>query len=351
MREPEDRKPIGGDSRSRVRRQHFVPRLLLKGFAHRVKGGNYYTFEFRKGAKPHEVNIINVGVARDFYGRTHDSDIEETLSLREAEYASVVQKLRDGRIDPDQKPLVDDLVTNLIIRTKNVRDGFTEMGSQMFDSFERVIADAQNRAKVERKIIEGVLEDPQIKSFLALLPRALRQGIFLQALSVVAPNPVSTFQKLLQLARPHVDFKQAARGAQLRALALDGALLERRESLKPLLWSIFRLPEGAFVLGDLGPVARFSGCPDLQSPIRSGRTPEAIFLPIAKQCLLVGRPDGVAETVDVETVNTASVELSRDLFVSSTNTERELNYLKRLGRQATFLEDSKIHESMREIFE
>jgi len=342
---------MGRESSSRPRRQHFVPRLLLKGFAHRVKRDKYYAFEFRKGGMPHEVNIINVGVARDFYGRIHESGVEERLSLREAEYAPLVEKLRDGWIDPAQKPLIDDFVTNLIVRTKNVRDGFIEMGIGVFDSFERVIAEQKDRDRLDQKIIEELLKHPQLRPLLALFPEARRREILLQILSRAGLDSISIFQKLLQLARPHIDIKGAARSAQLKALRIDGALLKRRESLRPILWSVFEPPEGTFVLGDLGPVARFSECPDLQSPMRFGTTPEAIFLPIANQRLLVGRTDGVAEMVDVDTVNIASVELSRDLFVSSASTERELNYLERLGKRSTFLDDSEIDAGLRQAFD
>ena len=335
----------------RPRRQHFVPRLLLKGFAHRVKGKGYYVFEFRRGSEPHEVNIINVGVARDFYGRPEENDLERKLSLKEAEYATLVHNLRDGRVGPEQKPLIDDFVTHLIVRTKNLRDGFIELALGMFDAFERVISTQEDRGRLEQKIIRDLFEDPQLKPLLALFPAARRRELLLQVLSRAGLAPVPTFQKLLQLARPNLDVKSAARSAQLRALGMEDALLKRRESLAPLVWSIFESTGGSFVLGDVGPVARFSESPELQSPLKFGTTPEAIFLPLSKQHLLIGQSDRVTGGVNVETVNIASAELSRDLFVAGSRTDRELEYRKRLGRRAAFLDEAEMDEGLRQAFE
>jgi hypothetical protein len=53
---------------------------------------------------------------------------------------------------------------------------------------------------------------------------------------------------------------------------------------------------------------------------------EAILLPIGNQHLLVGALTPTIPTIDPEQVNVASVQLSRDFFVASRNTEREQRY-------------------------
>jgi hypothetical protein len=57
-------------------------------------------------------------------------------------------------------------------------------------------------------------------------------------------------------------------------------------------------------------------------------------LPIGNQHLLVGALTPTIPTIDPEQVNVASVELSRDFFVASRNTEREQRYQAGLGVRA-----------------
>jgi hypothetical protein len=340
-----------GDPRRQPRRQHFVPRLLLKGFAHRVKGEQYYVFEFPSGSEPREVNITNVGVARDFYGHPEESKVEQELSRKEAKYASLIHRLREGRTDPEQKPLIDDFVTHLIVRTKNIRDGFIEMGVGILDSLERALADQQERGNFERRMFEELLEHPDLKPLLALVPKAQRRMFLRQVLANAGLELVSACQKLLQLARPYMNVEEAAKSAQLRALRMEDALAERREKLKPLVWSIVNASEGAFVLGDLGPVARFAESSELEPPVKFGTSLEILFLPLSGQRILVGQLEGILQSVDPDTVNIASVELSRHLFVSSECTQRELSYHKRLGRRAAFLNPAEMNEGLRGVFD
>lgn len=343
--------PMISQPRKRTQRQHFVPRLLLKGFAHRARGGEHYVYEFRRGCSPHEVNVDNVGVEKDFYERGGGDNIEQKLSRKESQYASLVHNLRRGRIDPEQKHLIDDFITHLVVRTKNVRDGLSDLATGALDSFERVFTDKQHRVKLEQKIIEEMLENDRLKPILGRLPRGQQRALLSKALSAPGVDPALMIRKFLQFAGPNLNVEEAARDAQIRALGSDDALARRKEALAPIVWSIVTWPQGTLVLGDLGPVARFVESPTLQPPIKFTTTPEAIFLPVSSQHLLVGQRDTTSEEVDVETVNTGSVELSRDLFVASTNTERELNYLRHLGCRSALLNNAEMDDLSRKTLE
>ena len=66
-----------------TRRQHFIPRLFLKGFAERVSQ-EFIAYEFRHGKTPQRKNIRQIGFANKFYG---DAGLEEKLAIRESDYA------------------------------------------------------------------------------------------------------------------------------------------------------------------------------------------------------------------------------------------------------------------------
>jgi Protein of unknown function (DUF4238) len=58
-------------------RQHFLPRFLLKGFASRQSRQQFYTWVFQKGKEAFETNILNVGLAKNFYTHGVEVDAEQ----------------------------------------------------------------------------------------------------------------------------------------------------------------------------------------------------------------------------------------------------------------------------------
>jgi uncharacterized protein DUF4238 len=57
---------------------HFVPQLVLKGFAFRSEGKEFYIHVFRKGGTSFQANTKNVAAQRNFYG---DEKIESSLFM------------------------------------------------------------------------------------------------------------------------------------------------------------------------------------------------------------------------------------------------------------------------------
>lgn len=109
-----------------ARRQHFIPRLLLKGFAERVSQ-EFYTYEFRRKTKPQKKNIRKIGFANKFYG---DAGLEEQLADRESNYAVLLDNVRRDNIDESNNQLINELISNLFVRTHNLRQGLEERFSR-----------------------------------------------------------------------------------------------------------------------------------------------------------------------------------------------------------------------------
>lgn len=137
----------------RPRRQHFIPRLLLRGFASRIDGDTVFVYQFRAGATPREVSIVDVGVAQDFYG---SGDLEDKLRAQESLFGPLVRRLAEGEIGPSDRDLIDQLVTNLIVRTRNARDGLGELMDAMASAFERVFEDEARGSQFERLVRQAL---------------------------------------------------------------------------------------------------------------------------------------------------------------------------------------------------
>lgn len=71
------------------KRQHDLPRLLLKGFSSKSEGEKHLTWVYRKSSNPFETNIIDVGVSKKFYSEENDTSADDTITYLETEFATV----------------------------------------------------------------------------------------------------------------------------------------------------------------------------------------------------------------------------------------------------------------------
>jgi hypothetical protein len=79
-----------------TRKQHFLTRFLMAGFACRKKRREIYTHVFRAGQPPFEDNIRNIGGERDFYANPKNRPTEAILERRDTRHAQVINKIRQN---------------------------------------------------------------------------------------------------------------------------------------------------------------------------------------------------------------------------------------------------------------
>jgi len=329
-----------------AKRHHFIPRLLLKGFSSRVDGDKHFVYQYRRGEPPQELSVADVGVERYFHGRT--GDIEERLQAKEAGYGTLVRRLRKGCLDQADVDRAVDFVVNMISRTRNVRDGLSDMGTAALQRMDAEVHDPKNAAAIRTQVAEGLRQE--IEKRFGFLPREQVEPLVRFAMTSLPADPVELFQVSIREFRRNVDVEALVRDAQLRVLEDDSALDLRRTELRQLRWSLNEQPLHTFVLGDMGPVAKHRGLPELQNPMRPGRI-EAIYLPVSSRRLLVGQCEKQGEALDIEGLNLASVELSQHLFVATRHNEREEGYQRSLGRRARLFRQSELDQGFEHILE
>ena len=333
-----------GQQKPASQRQHFLPRLLLKGFAHRKSGKEYYVYEFRRGQGIHEVNIKNVAVSGSFYGDSEKIKTEQVLSVKESEYAPVLENLRKGQIDPAHKLLIDEFITHLFVRSKYIRDALTQMGQGAFDSIEKY-AQPKIPPGFRKLVREKILASDDFRA----LPRHQRRLMGPKLDRIIDSFFLTGIPtKAFQFLRGKIDIQELVKRSQSEVLGKLNDPPQWKEKLEPLAWSVREYSSGIFVLGDLGPIARFMDSDDFQAPIKGGTSLDGIFLPISSQHLLVGQRKGKTGEIDPDVINIASVELSRDFFVSSGNTDRERRYLLNLGKRSSLLDEKEMQRLAQE---
>jgi len=316
-----------------TRRQHFLPRFLLKGFASRSRRDSHFIHVFQKSRAPHETNTINVAVVGDFYGRGADSSVENGLREREREHAAVLDRIRmEGLID-ENRIVLGEFVRQLLVRTRHMRDLTVDVVATL------------------SVMMAGLLRTPQAQEHLKqeISERALRDETFWAKVRTLGLNFTEQQMKYLvdwamtQIDVPSIAHQHAEALAMMDILGavtagqiggLRRAIAERPVLPDDVVWSLIKTEPHFLILGDLAVIGRTAD--GYSHPMQPDAGLQAILLPIGHQHLLVGALTSMQRTLNPEEVNLASVELSRDFFLSSRNSERERQYQARLGARAQF---------------
>ena len=82
-------------------------------------------------------------------------------------------------VSPDDKPLIDEFVIHLGLRTRNLRDGFVAVGNTMMDAFEhRFSGSAEADKRLEDLLMQELrkqMTSPPLHDLLMVLPVELRK--------------------------------------------------------------------------------------------------------------------------------------------------------------------------------
>jgi Protein of unknown function (DUF4238) len=62
------------------RRQHTIPRFLLKGFASKTAGKEVFLWLYRQDTDAIETNIKNVSAEKDFYGKAGELSVDDQIT-------------------------------------------------------------------------------------------------------------------------------------------------------------------------------------------------------------------------------------------------------------------------------
>ena len=318
-------------------RQHFIPRFLQKGFASKVQKQEYYTWVFTKGENPYEANLRNIGLENAFYGKPEESNIDDILTKREGTYFEYVNRLReydsaqslDGRVPSE-------FVTHLMVRAKHIRESFCEIGDALIDSAKKKLDSPE---KMNQMLLNLLANDPELieQSLRKAIEKERLQGATQHEKDVLIKYAMSTIipQMIPQLgAEGYALFSQVfpkmkgempavAKNAQIKALLKSVAPEKIVEKLDGLYWSLNVIAKHAFILGDIGPIARYEPEFHFKPFFFAKGELSQIFLPISDKHMIVGKSSKDSQIPELYELNNASASLSQYYFISSSNSENE----------------------------
>jgi Protein of unknown function (DUF4238) len=314
-----------------TRRHHFLPRFLLKGFASRSRRDSYFTYLFTREGRQHETNITNVAVAGDFYGREADGGVESGLRESESQHATVLHRIRSEGLDNNDRLILGEFVRHLLVRTRHMRETAGDLAGAITALMRQLLPTTQMQEKLKQEISKRALGNESLWAQMKakgvnLTEQQMTHLVDLAMAQIDLASGLRLYSDALEL----IDVLGAAAAGQIGALRR--ATGERPVPPDDVIWSLTKTEPHFFILGDLAVIGRTAD--GYCHPMQPDAGLEAIVLPIGHQHLLIGALTPTIPTIDPEQVNDASVELSRDFFVASRNTQREQHYQARLGARA-----------------
>jgi hypothetical protein len=345
-------------------RQHFLPRFLLKGFASRTARQQYYTWVFQKGKPPFESNILNIGLAKNFYTHRDDIDADATITAQEEILSNHVQDLRRC---PSHTP-VDSvksaaLVTNIVLRTKSLRQAFQDPTEYFLHSLLRTLAVPgvmqnllKNYARTHSKKLMGeLLASREEFSALTNREKEVLQDLAVRMIPEMVDKHSETlssqlgplFDTLLQNLNARLPYM--IKESHIKALMIGNATSIREAAMQNLNWFVFVTQGEKFILGDVGPICKNSGT-NRHLLLASPEDTDEIFCPISDTCLLVGTKEKLPP-IDLHEINSASASCSGQFFVSSSNSVQSKHYREILSSHAQLISEQDLDAIVADIVE
>ncbi len=312
------------------KRQHYIPRMLLKGFASRSepKEAKYWIWQIRVGQPPCEISTKHAAVKKNFYG--DDNILEETLSEFESSSAEVIKQILSGEKPQSLSQELRMFVWTQALRTKSIHDSFLAAVRVVIDEY---VAGAKKH-DIVGKIGERLIADFDRMFATEIAKLSADEQIVLEEMA-----KVHEFRRLAIDAANQKMIKDNVQTVLVRLLTTigDSGIIEEnmkkslRSSLNSMLsnntppkgfnpshWFSYDFDDHSLVLGDICAFGiGLKG--ELGSIPRFGQDWSYVLLPISHSRLLVGSQTEERPTIDPERVNWASAALSLDTIYSSTN--------------------------------
>ena len=344
------------------KRNHYIPKFLLKRFAADAAGSSPRVWQYRLGSGPKLVGVSDAGVARYFYGEP-ENGVEEELSVVESRHSPVIDAVAHGE-DPQRfESELAEFAWYMSLRTENIRASFGTAVERGLDGLADTASSDEARAALDRfmvaefdEMVERTLLDlglppaaiaefrnayPQLRPVLLNKTRdQLSQsdlGGFFQQLfsSMLEENPLP---KTLQ--RGQVDgMSKALRGAH----ELDRFAAASWRSVR------FRTP--GLILGD-GVVIAMNGQREFAHPLRFGAEWAELWIPISPYMLLIAsREARRADSPALTTVNELTASLSTQCFFASRSSETERALAEQIGTREPGISASEVDTLFRQTWQ
>ncbi len=325
------------------RRHHYLPQLIQRPFAFRQSGKEYYVRAYHRTRGRFTPNTAGLGKELDFYGGPEDTSLDDAMTSGEGELAKVVQALNRGE-HPSPVEMAT-LVCALAFRTKAMRDALAGMMPAIVSALRikvldisrirrDLLASLNDPKERKRQIFQAIDSGPpqsreqRAKAYAALLP-AWRKYVSAREDELVGQAWATASLVMDKIRSEATNIAQAS---YLEVLSRDPTVPARaRKLMEEMVFTVIQAPEGqSFILGDCGPVARFSDGKSrlVLGAVNQDADIEHIFLPISPSRCIHAHAPSSTWWPSVAEINKISASLSVEFFISDCESGEDLEALR-----------------------
>lgn len=343
------------------KRNHYIPKFLLKRFAAEEPSSSPRVWQYRSGSHPKLVGVAHAGVSSYFYGEP-DNGVEDDLSRVESTQSPVLDSILKGDDPQAFEPVLAEFAWYMSYRTANIRSSFgasVEHGinglveSASSDDAREAMGrhlDAELDRLVERLLTDSALPPETAVVFRSLYPN-LRPTILEQIRSEIANTDMSAyFANFFQMMSEQAPVTNALQTGHVNAMsrALTGEHELTRFS--GAMWRCVEFDSNDLVLGDGVVIAR-NRAGESAHPLRYGADWYTLWIPISPSRLLIASREA-ADNPDLspELVNECSASLATQCFFASQSTPNEDHLATQIGIRQPGITTGEVDEIVRETW-
>jgi len=339
------------------KRQHFIPRFLLDGFASHKIGDESYIWVYRKANPPFNTNIINAGVEGHFYTHGNDTLVDDMITEAEGPLSSLLENLRQSSTANISDSHLPFLIAHLEVRTRhfrqNILQAFDVLTARMID----FIADEEAFIDYWKRKYK---QDPSMMNK-ALAKELAARGLNRQKIRETMRKSKSTVYSTMNELKPMLSamakemrstlptkLKLLAKENHIKALKEAVAPEPRIQRYKDLSYAVREIPEGNLILGDSIVFFNVEGPKPFKSILTNDNdVMKAVFLPISPHKVLVGAND--LTCVQHANLRQAIARCSLEYFVAHIDSSENHEIGAQIGEDAEIFSKQEIEETLDEI--
>lgn len=344
-------------------RQHYIPRLLLKGFSSRTSAHKTFVWYFRKGMDAVEVSIRDIALEKFFYGDSGADSLDSTMTAKESAFAKVVEFIRgEGKIPESDLSTLIDFVHNLVIQTRHTRKGLTEGFNKTANVASTRLSDPSSATQALKKYRERDKEGfrnqlrSEVRKSLGVKDPMIEDSmihILEENLEKLVPllGPIFATQVLEKFSSQIHEKGRIAHNDALKRRYQDVESWARLEDYRRLKWNVKKIEPKTLILGDVCVLQMDFQSHEFYPAIAKSKVENgALMLPIAHDTLLIGSSCDDTFLPSTEEININMAEISSEFFVASKNSEQQRLLSNRLNNRAELIDDKIIDELEKEYF-
>jgi hypothetical protein len=309
------------------KRQHYLPRFLLKGFNSRNQSKKMMSWVFTKD-KVYEANILNIGLQQYFYGDIN-TDLDSKITDLESRFSKQINEIRNFNFSANNKNVeeISKLVYFQLIRTKNIRLTLANVYHYGINlANKRIKEDFSEKAFFKIKSMFRNTE--QYKKFCTLIPQKKLECML--DIHIKAINESGMIDSYFREGLKQTEEITNQAHNQMIEGHINGENKGIYKKLLNLHWNRVEFNDNSLVLGDCGCYIKNSD--GIATTWINTKNIEHVLFPISSKYLIIGSNKHLQVSPDLEEVNIGSCQCSKEFFISSTNTKREKDYLKSINQ-------------------